>query len=160
MLAQRDSSGTRYLHGDHLGSVSLVTALAGSVVSQQEFLPFGEVRSGGVSETSLNYTGQRKDGTGLLYYHARSYDPSLARFISPDSIVPGVASGTGGGAATLGYDARTALAPLTVDFHEPGFVTGLNAEHRFTAERGFWFQLGEQDKAEAKYQWGPANPQV
>jgi RHS repeat-associated protein len=35
----------------------------------------------------LNYTGQRKDDTGLLYYHARYYDPSLARFVSPDSIV-------------------------------------------------------------------------
>ena len=29
---------------------------------------------------ALNYTGQRLDGTGLLYYHARYYDPVLGRF--------------------------------------------------------------------------------
>jgi len=27
--------------------------------------------------------------TGLLYYHARYYNPVLARFISADSVVPG-----------------------------------------------------------------------
>ncbi|HVF98953.1 MAG TPA: RHS repeat-associated core domain-containing protein [Chloroflexia bacterium] len=54
----------------------------------QQFHPWGKVRSGGISVTDLNYTGQRKDDTGLLYYHARYYDPSLARFVSPDSIVP------------------------------------------------------------------------
>jgi hypothetical protein len=29
---------------------------------------------------------------------------------------------TGGGAATLGVDGSAQLTPLTVDFHEPGFV--------------------------------------
>jgi len=40
------------------------------------------------TSTTLNDTGQRKDGTGLLYYHARYYDPTLGRFLSADSIVP------------------------------------------------------------------------
>src|SRR3712207_8049617 len=39
--------------------------------SRQEFTPWGAVRSGGISQTSRNYTGQRLDGTGLLSYHAR-----------------------------------------------------------------------------------------
>ncbi|PZS06280.1 MAG: hypothetical protein DLM69_00315 [Candidatus Chloroheliales bacterium] len=77
-----------YLHGDQLGSVSLMTGATGNVISSQEFKPWGEVRSGGVSQTTLNYTGQRKDDTGLLYYHARYYDPVLARFVSGDSIMP------------------------------------------------------------------------
>src|SRR4051794_34789574 len=49
------------------------------------------VRPGGgsITQTTLNYTGQRLDGTGLLYYHARYYDPVLARFVSADSVVPG-----------------------------------------------------------------------
>ncbi|MBK9713842.1 MAG: hypothetical protein IPO81_21465 [Kouleothrix sp.] len=79
-----------YLHGDHLGSVSLATDSAGAVVSRQDFDPWGAVRSGGVLQTNLNYTGQRLDGTGLLYYHARYYDPALARFVSADTMVPGV----------------------------------------------------------------------
>jgi RHS repeat-associated protein len=38
--------------------------------------------------TTRNYTGQYRDDTGLLYYHARFYDPVLGRFISPDTVVP------------------------------------------------------------------------
>ena len=83
------------------------------------------MRSGGISQTSLSFTGQRKDGTGLYYYHARYYDPGLGTFVSPDSIVPGVAAGSGGGAATLGVDSKAALGPLTADFHEPGFAKAL-----------------------------------
>jgi len=76
-----------YLHGDHLGSVALTTDSSGNLVSSQEFKPWGEVRSGGVSQTTINYTGQKLDSTGLLYYNARYYDPSLARFLSPDTVV-------------------------------------------------------------------------
>jgi RHS repeat-associated protein len=93
-----------YLHGDHLGSVSLATNGSGAAVSKQDFDPWGKVRSGGVGTTSLNYTGQRLDGTGLLYYHARYYDPVLARFVSADSIVPGA------GALTVAPSDATAQA--------------------------------------------------
>ena len=37
----------------------------------------------------MNYTGQRYDDTGLLFYNARYYDPAIGRFISADTIVPG-----------------------------------------------------------------------
>ncbi|NOK71559.1 MAG: hypothetical protein GFH25_541324n2 [Chloroflexi bacterium AL-N10] len=81
------STALTYLHGDHLGSISLTS---GAVESQQEFDPWGVVHQGGIdsSTTTLNYTGQRRDDTGLVYYHARYYDPRLGRFLSPDSIVP------------------------------------------------------------------------
>ncbi|WP_029215371.1 RHS repeat-associated core domain-containing protein [Kallotenue papyrolyticum] len=149
IIAQRssDSGGLIYLHGDHLGSVSLATNASGAVVSRQDFDPWGSIRSGGISQTALNYTGQRKDGTGLLYYHARYYDPVLARFISADSVVPGAPDGSMDGVA---------LTPLTVDFHETGFVTELNAENR----QGFWFQLTQTQRQEANAPWGPQNPQA
>ena len=35
-----------------------------------------------------NYTGQRLDDTGLLYYGARYYDPAAGRFLSPDTLIP------------------------------------------------------------------------
>jgi RHS repeat-associated protein len=88
-----------YLHTDHLGSVSVATDAGGQVLSQQEYDPWGKVRSGGIGQTTLNYTGQRVDSTGLLYYHARYYDPTLARFVSPDTVVQG-------------------STPLMVSFHE------------------------------------------
>jgi hypothetical protein len=88
------------------------------------------------------------------------YDPALGRFVSADGIVPGSASGAGGGAATLGVDSSSQLAPLTVDFHEPGFVAALNGENAFRQSKGFFFQLSDDDKQQAKSPWGPLNPQA
>jgi hypothetical protein len=101
-----------------------------------------------------------KDDTGLLFYGARYYDPTLGRFASADSIVPGMASGKGGMAATLGQDDNAALRPLTVDFHEPTFSAGLAKENAFTQAKGFWFQLSDQDRQQAKVCAGPGNPQA
>ncbi len=110
--------------------------------------------------TKVGFTGQYKDDTGLLFYNARYYDPTLGRFLSADSIVPGMASGQGGMAATLGQDTGTALRPLTVDFHELGIVIGVAGENAFTQEAGFWFQLSDQDRRRAKVDSGPGNPQA
>jgi RHS repeat-associated protein len=71
-----------------------VTNASGAVLSQQRYLPFGQVRTdvGRVSETDFGYTGQRAvSDLGLMDYHARMYDPLLMRFVQPDSIIPGVA---------------------------------------------------------------------
>jgi hypothetical protein len=56
--------------------------------------------------------------------------------------VPGAADGSMDGVP---------VKPLTVDFHEPGFVAGVNAENR----HAFWFQHTAQAAP-----WGPANPQA
>ncbi len=155
-VAQRTLSGGNgssnvlvYLHGDHLGSVSFVTnGATGASVSSQEYDPWGRVRSStGTTPTKLNYTGQRLDDTGLLYYGARYYNPVLGRFTSPDSIVPGIADAKEGSAAGLGYDDRVQLAPLTVDFHEPQFASGVGEENRKVLDKGFRFQLSDSDES-------------
>jgi RHS repeat-associated protein len=81
-----------YLYSDHLSSVSIATDSTGGVVSYQKFDPWGKVREGGIGETTLNYTGQKLDGTGLLFYNARYYDPNLGKFVSADTIVPNPAN--------------------------------------------------------------------
>ena len=82
-----------------------------------------------------DHTGQRRDDPGLLFYNARYYDPAIGRFISADTVVPGNASG--------GMDG-VALRPLTVAFHEPGFIATLNSEGA-NADKLHW--------------GGPTNPQ-
>jgi RHS repeat-associated protein len=52
------------------------------------FYPYGALRQGSVG-TAYQYSGQRIDGDiRLVWVNACWYDPSLSRFISPDSIVP------------------------------------------------------------------------
>ncbi|MEW6085796.1 MAG: RHS repeat-associated core domain-containing protein [Chloroflexota bacterium] len=94
----RDSDGSlKYLLTDHLGSTSAVTNQNGTLLSQQRYLPFGEVRTDTnppyITQTDLTYTGQRNlSGTVLMDYRARFYSVSLGRFIQPDSIVPNPAN--------------------------------------------------------------------
>jgi RHS repeat-associated protein len=50
------------------------------------YLPFGETRATVNIPTDKLFTGQRLDGTGLYYYNARYYDPTIGKFISPDTV--------------------------------------------------------------------------
>jgi hypothetical protein len=49
-----------------------------------------------------------------------------------------------------------ALKPLTVDFHEPGFVGQLSGENG----QSFWFQMNDEQRQKAGSPWGPMNPQA
>ncbi|MFV9502973.1 MAG: RHS repeat-associated core domain-containing protein [Oscillochloridaceae bacterium umkhey_bin13] len=157
VVALRERSGTvtttSYPHGDHLGSVSLVSTSSGALASQQEYDAWGQVRLLAtqtqlpIQHTGRNYTGQERDGTGLLYYKARYYDPAIGRFLSADTVIPGNASG--------GMDG-VAVKPLTVGFHETPFLTKLNQENQF----GFWFELSGQERQQVGSPWGPMNPQA
>jgi RHS repeat-associated protein len=89
----------KYFLTDHLGSVVVVTDTDGALLSQQRYMPFGQVRTdvgNGVDQTDFGYTGQRdmdaqgnQYSLGLMDYRARMYSPLLGSFIQPDSIVPG-----------------------------------------------------------------------
>jgi RHS repeat-associated protein len=90
-IAMRKDTTLYYLLSDHLGSTSLVTDAAGTVISQTRYKAWGEVRhQSGVTPTEYQYTSQYSYAAefGLLFYNARIYDPALKRFISADTIVP------------------------------------------------------------------------
>jgi RHS repeat-associated protein len=90
-VAMDDGSGLKYLLADHLGSTVGVTDSDGELISQQRYLPFGEIRNVGVSitQTDFGYTGQRNlPDTGLMDYKTRMYDPYLNRWTQPDTIIP------------------------------------------------------------------------
>ena len=93
--------GRRHYHVDHLGSPRLVTSGTGAVVSEQDFLPFGEERTaigqqtarGFDRESPHRYTGHERDydtaapndsSAYVDYMHARYYAPKTGRFLSVD----------------------------------------------------------------------------
>jgi len=86
----RTMSAVYYVVTDRLGSTSLTTNDSGALYAELRFRPYGEVRySYQTMPTDRRYTGQHwVEGIGLYDYRARWYDPALARFVSPDIIVP------------------------------------------------------------------------
>ena len=89
MVAYADTTGAvDYLFTDHLGSVTTTHGASGTL--NNRYHPYGEPRDTlQVTATEYGYTGQRADqSTGLMYYQARYYDPTLRRFTQPDTIIP------------------------------------------------------------------------
>ncbi len=94
----QSSDGFYYLHSDHLGSTSLLTygngqANPGTKVSGSEtrYYPYGAQRGTPPTQsiTDKNFTGQKENlEIGAIYYNARFYSPSLARFLTADTVVP------------------------------------------------------------------------
>ncbi len=95
-VAVRNSNGNGtdglvYLLGDHLGSTSLTAdPLDGDKLSELRYKAWGETRHSLTNApTDRRFTGQAEEASiGLYYYGARFYDPLLARWTSPDSIIP------------------------------------------------------------------------
>lgn len=94
-VAMRDGSTLKFLVGDHLGSTSLTVDTNAVRISEVRYKPWGETRyTYGTTTTTYRFTGQRQESAlggsdGLYFYNARWYDPTIGRFTSPDTIVPG-----------------------------------------------------------------------
>jgi len=88
LVAKRTDGTLTYLHTDHLGSSVLETNTSGAKTTAQRYYAYGKKRGTETVATDNQYTGQKQDGTGLMYYNARYYDPTIGQFISPDTIVP------------------------------------------------------------------------
>ncbi|EIV91293.1 toxin TcdB middle/N-terminal domain-containing protein [Frankia sp. QA3] len=88
-----DTGAVGFVHGDRLGSTTLVTGPTGDVLQRTYYDPFGAVLdslvTAGADETRRLYTGAELDAaTGLVYLRARYYQPEYGRFLSPDTLVP------------------------------------------------------------------------
>jgi RHS repeat-associated protein len=79
-VARRSGGRLEWLHLDHLDTVSVVTDAQGNVTERDHALAYRQpLGTTGTSEVDAG------DGDeGLLWMHARYYDPFLGRFLSPD----------------------------------------------------------------------------
>jgi RHS repeat-associated protein len=86
-----DNGAIGFLHGDHLGSTSVVTGPAGQVLRRIRYDPFGGVleNTGAGDDPLHRFTGQLwDDWSQLLQLNTRMYSPRLGRMLTPDSIAP------------------------------------------------------------------------
>jgi len=81
-----ESTETEYHLNDHLRSTRLATAGDGAVSRGADYTPFGDTPAD-TAETANQYTGMNYEPETATYdYHARAYDPSVARFTAVDAI--------------------------------------------------------------------------
>jgi len=88
-LAQIVGGVASYNVADHLGSLVRTTDIAGSPTLTREYDPWGNLLQASTT-SGFAFTGREWDAeTGLYYYRARYYDPTLGRFTSEDRHRPG-----------------------------------------------------------------------
>ncbi len=87
-IARRDaaSGAIRYYFSDHLGSASVITNEAGTIMEESQYFPFGAERAVLNGDTNpYKFTGKERDSeTGLDYFGARYYGSTMGRWLSPD----------------------------------------------------------------------------
>ncbi len=90
-------TGMYFYHPNHLESIQMITDGAGNPASGPEpgvsyvsYEPYGSIirnDSYGPDIFRFKFTGQIEDKeTGLYYYKARYYEPTLGRFLQADSV--------------------------------------------------------------------------
>ncbi len=88
-IAVRQNNELTFLLVDHLGSTVGTVNSSGNLGSRTKYTAFGETRGAATISTDYLYTSQREENEiGLYFYNARWYDPTLARFIQADTVIP------------------------------------------------------------------------
>jgi RHS repeat-associated protein len=93
-VAMRDAAGTLYfLINDHLGSTTAVADASGNLYGQDMYYPWGNIRyTSGTVPASYTFAGSQLESgiSVLLLMGSRWYDTLTDRFLSADTILPGL----------------------------------------------------------------------
>jgi len=85
-ISRVTSAGAQYYHQDGLGSVVALSNQTGTITGTQRFDAWGNKLASTGTIPQFGYTGREPDETGLIYYRARYYDPSIGRFTQRDPV--------------------------------------------------------------------------
>ncbi|MFJ4967139.1 RHS repeat-associated core domain-containing protein [Streptomyces sp. NPDC088729] len=86
-LTRTENNTTQIYLTDALGSIVGLANTDGTIATRYTYDPNGQpTTSGAASSNPYTFTGRESDGTGLLHYRNRYYDPESGRFISQDPI--------------------------------------------------------------------------
>jgi RHS repeat-associated protein len=87
-LVREAANDARYYHQDGLGSVVATTDVSGNLTAAQLYDAWGKphptATQGNIAQ--YGYTGREPDETGMMYYRARYYDPTIGRFTQRDPL--------------------------------------------------------------------------
>jgi RHS repeat-associated protein len=87
-LAELGAATVSYYQQDAIGSVSSLTSSTATLASSYTYDSFGRrTASSGSISNPFQYTSREFDPeTGIYFYRARYYDPSVGRFLSEDEV--------------------------------------------------------------------------
>jgi RHS repeat-associated protein len=157
-FARTTSTATSSYLTDELHSTIALANASGEPTTEYTYSPFGEsTTSGTTSSNPYQYTGVENDGTGLLYNHARYYNPTTASFTSQDP------TGLAGSGINLyqytGSDPLNYIDPLGLEsfWEEAGnAITGVGdaASGGLTIHIRSALGIGQPDFSSSAYQGG------
>ncbi|MCB9766198.1 MAG: RHS repeat-associated core domain-containing protein, partial [Alphaproteobacteria bacterium] len=82
-----DSLDVFFHHSDHLGSGHVLTQDDGTLLSQEEYFPYGRASDRRDARNRYRFIGvERDEDTGLCMTGPRTYDPVSGRFLQGDPI--------------------------------------------------------------------------
>ncbi|UTD26543.1 RHS repeat-associated core domain-containing protein [Bradyrhizobium sp. WD16] len=87
VLSVAPGGASTYQFQDALGSVIALANASGQVTEKYAYTAYGQTVASGAGTAAYRYTGRRFDAeTGLYFYRARAYSPTLGRFLQTDPI--------------------------------------------------------------------------
>jgi RHS repeat-associated protein len=110
----------RYNLEDHLGNSSVSVDSSGSLITREEYFPFGETSFGSYARKRYRFCGKERDEeSGFYYYGARYYACWCCRFVSVDPL-----AGSMPFASPYSYAANNPILLVDVDGLAPGDGSG------------------------------------
>jgi RHS repeat-associated protein len=132
LVARRTPAAARWFHGDQIGSIRLETDGTGAAFQRYDYTPYGAATGGGAVTGpggAVRFAAAQNDENGLIYMGARYYDPILARFISPDTIVGDIGN-------------TQAVNPYAYTYNSPQSYTDPSGHQALGIGQQYQFELG------------------